>query len=384
MKKVIAVILFLGALCAFLFQKYNEENVERSHIYEVLSREQFGPYDEDKQLYIIIGIDYIPHELVEIFEEITGIKVVVDIFDSNEILEAKLLAGGAKYDIVFPTAWPNFSRQLKAGIYQELDKNRLDMTMFDADILDRLAEYDAHNRHAVPFQFGISGIGVNDKIIRQLLGDDVPRDTYALLFDPKNAEKLSKYRISLYESPDEMFPAVLAYLGMNPETENEEDIIKAADHLKKIRPYVSKFTSFGFEDLASSNACIALATSGDVLKVQYDNKNPDIKFYCPKEGASLWIDVAAVPLKARHINNIYAFFKFLFHPIVIAEVTNVTSRANAVVKATKYVNSDLSGNPDIYPSTAVRKKCYIEKPVPSHIESLKTRLLTKIKSMDSD
>jgi putrescine transport system substrate-binding protein len=381
MKRVIALVLLLGAVCAFLLQKYGSTDAERTRMYEVLSREHFGPYDEDKQLYIIIGIDYIPHELIELFEEITGIKVVVDIFDSNEILEAKLLAGGAKYDIVFPTAWPNFSRQLRAGIYQELDKSRLDMAIFDTDILDRLAEYDTNNGHAVPFQFGISGIGANDKILRQLLGD-VSRNTFALVFDPKNAEKLSKYRISLYESPDEIFPAVLAYLGMNPETENEEDIIKAADHLKKIRPYISKFTSFGFEDLASGNVCIAFATSGDILKVQHDNKNPDIKFFYPKEGASLWIDVAAIPLKARHINNIYAFFKFLFHPMVIAEVTNITSRANAVVKATKYVDVSLSRNQDIYPSAAVRRKCYIEKPVSSHIESLKTRLLTKIKSMD--
>jgi putrescine transport system substrate-binding protein len=345
-----------------------------------LSSEQFGPYDEDKRLYIIIGIDYIPYELVELFEEITGIKVIVDIFDSNEILEAKLLSGGAKYDIVFPTAWPHFSRQLKAGIYRELDKSRIDMSIFDKDILDRLAEYDSGNSCAVPFQFGISGIGMNEKIVKQLLGD-FPSDTFALLFDPENAKKLSKYRISIYESPNEIFPAVLAYLGINPETENEEDIIQAAEHLKKIRPYISKFTSFGFEDLASGNACVALATSGDVLKVQRDNKNPDIKFFCPKEGASLWVDVAAIPLHAIHINNVYAFLKFLFHPMVIAEVTNATSRANAVIKATEYVSKDLSDNPDIYPIADVRKKCYIEKPLAAQIESLKTRLLTKIKSM---
>jgi putrescine transport system substrate-binding protein len=381
MKKCAAAILFFCILYAFLFEKSSKENVEKSRLYEMLSGEQFGPFDEEKQLYIIIGMDYIPHELIELFEEITGVKVVVDIFDSNEILEAKLLAGGIKYDVVFPTAWPNFSRQLKAGIYKEFDKSRIDMSIFDKDILDRLAEYDPENKHAVPFQFGISGIGANDEILRQLLGD-FPRDTFALVFDPENAKKLSKYRISFYESPDEMFPAVLAYLGLDPETENEDDIKKAAEHLKKIRPYISKFTSFGFEDLASGNACVTFATSGDVLKVQRDTKNPNIKFFYPKEGASLWIDVAAIPLKARHINNIYAFLKFLFHPAVIAEVTNITSRANAVVKAAPYVDADLTGNTDIYPSADVRKKCYIEKPLPSKIESLKTRLLTKIKSMD--
>ncbi|MDR0632471.1 MAG: extracellular solute-binding protein [Holosporaceae bacterium] len=380
MKRYI-LILFIGAVCAFLFQKHCHREHAESALYNALSREKFGPLDEDRQLYIIVGIDYIPFELIELFENITGVKVVVDIFDSNEILEAKLLAGGAKYDVVFPTAWPNFARQLKAGIYQKLDKNRIDMSIFDRDILNRLAEYDVDNGHAVPFQFGISGIGINAKIVDQLIGN-LPKNTFSIIFDPANAKKLSRYGISLYESPDEIFPSILVYLGLNPETENEEDIIMAAEHLKKIRPHISKFTSFGFEDLASGNVCATLGTSGDILKVRRDNNDPDVKFICPKEGASLWVDVAAIPAKARHINNIYAFFRFLFHPMVIAEITNTTSRANAVVKAIEYINHDLKNDPNIYPSATTRKKCYIEKPVPPNIEALKTRLLTKIKSMD--
>jgi putrescine transport system substrate-binding protein len=370
----------MGALCAFLFQRFQNDYPE-SDLSRALSEEKFGPFDEDKRLYIIVGIDYIPNELLEVFERLTGIKVVVDIFDSNEILEAKLLAGGVKYDLVFPTAWPHFSRQLKTGIYQKLDKNRINMSIFDEDILKRLAVYDIDNNYAVPFQFGISGIGLNEKIVNNLLGNG-RKDTFSLIFDPVNAQKLSKYRISLYESPNEIFPAILAYLGLDPESENEEDIMKAAEHLKKVRPHISKFTSFGFEDLASGNACVVLATSGDVLKVQKDNDNPHIKFFCPKEGASLWVDVAAIPTKARHINNIYAFLKFLFHPLVISKVTNVTSRANAVVQSLKYVQENLRNDPHLYPDAAIRKKCYIEKPLPAHLEALKTRLLTKIKSMD--
>jgi putrescine transport system substrate-binding protein len=307
---------------------------------------------------------------------------VVDIFDSNEILEAKLLAGEAKYDLVFPTAWPHFSRQLKAGIYQKLDKNRIDISIFDQSIMHRLSEYDIDNLYAIPFQFGISGIGIDEKIANQLVGNS-PKDTFSLIFDPVNAKKLSKYRISLYESSDEIFPAVLAYLGLNPESEDEKDIIEAAKHLQKIRPYISKFTSFGYEDLASGNACVALGTSGDVLKVQRDNNNPNIKFFRPREGVSLWVDIVAIPIKARHINNIYAFLQFLFHPLVIAEVTNITSRANAVIKATQYVEDDLKNNLNIYPDADIRKNCYVERPLPANIESMKTRLLTKIKSMDN-
>lgn len=349
-------------------------------MYLELSQEDFGPFDERKILYLTVGIDYIPQELIELFTQITGVQVVVDIFDSNEILEAKLLAGGVKYDLVFPTAWPNFARQLKAGIYQKLDKRRLDMAIFDQDILTRLAKHDENNDYAVPFQFGISGLGIDEKIVDELLSS-MPKDTFALIFDPVNAQKLSKYRISIYESPNELFPAVLAYLGLDPESENEEHIAQAAEHLKKIRPFIAKFTSFGFEDLASGSACATLGTSGDMLKVRRENAR--IKFYYPREGASLWVDVVAIPLKAKHTNNAYAFLKFLFHPMVIAEVTNTTARANAVVKSEKYQLPELKNNPDIYPGVDIRRKCYVEKPQPSHIESLKTRLLTKIKAMGS-
>ena len=378
MKKYLAFILFLGALCAFLFPKY-KLNSSTNPSYKTLTKDSLAPFDNEKRLYIIVGIDYIPYELIQEFEKISGIKVIMDVFDSNEILEAKLLAGSVQYDIVFPTAWPNFSRQLKAGIYQKLDKTRVKISAFDKDILARLAEYDTVNEYALPYQFGIAGIGIDEKIVDELI-PNAPKNSLALLFDPKFAEKLSKYRISMYESPNEIFPALLAYLGLNPETESEDDIVKAAEHLKTIRSYISKFTSFGFEDLASGNACATLSTSGDVLRVQKYNNKPNIKFFRPKEGASLWVDVVAIPKGAQHINNIYAFLKFIFNPEVIAQVTNQTYRANAVTQSAKYVDKELINDENIYPSAEVRRKCYIEKPLPPNIELLKTRLLTKIKS----
>lgn len=379
MKKYLLFVIFIGALCAFLFPKLQTQQAAEPS-YKTLTKDSLAPFDTDKRLYIIVGIDYIPYELIQEFEKISGIKVIVDVFDSNEILEAKLLAGAVQYDIVFPTAWPNFSRQLKAGIYQKLDKTRVDLSAFDKDILARLAEYDSNNDYALPYQFGIAGIGIDEKVVDALI-PNAPKNSLALLFDPQCAQKLSKYRISMYESPNEIFPALLAYLGLNPETESEEDIVKAAEHLQKIRQYISKFTSFGFEDLASGNACATLSTSGDILRVQKYNNKPNIKFFRPKEGASLWVDIVAVPKGAKHTNNIYAFLKFIFNPEIIAQVTNQTYRANAVAKSAKYVDKKLINDENIYPSAEVRRKCYIEKPLPPHIESLKTRLLTKIKSM---
>lgn len=378
MKKALGALLAC-IFCVLIVPKLKLER-ELLPCCREITKESLGVLDTEKRLYIIVGIDYIPYELIEDFEKISGVKVVVDVFDSNEILEAKLLAGSVQYDIVFPTAWPNFSRQLKAGIYQKLDKSRIDMSVFDRDIMSRLAEYDDENTHAVPYQFGISGIGLDEKVINELV-PDAPKNSLAILFDPKFAKRICKYRISMYESPNELFPALLAYLGLDPETESEEDIKKAAEHLKKIRPYISKFTSFGFEDLASGNACATLSTSGDILRVQ--TKKPNVKFFHPKEGSSLWVDVVAIPNGARHINNIYAFFKFIFNPKVIAYITNTTSRANAVTSSMKYVNPSLTSNSDIYPNEQIRKACYIEKPLSSTIEALKTRLLTKIKSMGS-
>lgn len=380
-------ILFC-AICAvvlFSFFYCNEKKGVDDRFIDIASQfkpDDFSSVDLEKKLNIIVGIDYIPHELIELFEQISGIRVVVDIFDSNEILEAKLLAGGSQYDIVFPTAWPHFSRQLKTGsIYRKLDKNRIDISIFDKDLMAKLALYDKNNEYALPYQFGISGVGMDEDIIDRLV-KNAPKNSLAIIFNPEIAKKLSNYRISIYESSDELFPAVLAYLGLNPESEKEEDILKAAEHLKKIRPYISKFTSFGFEDLASGSACITLSTSGDVLKVNRDNNKAHIKFFYPKEGASLWIDVMAIPKGAKHVNNAYAFFKFIFNEKVIAYLTNETSRANAVTKSAKYVDSSIINNTDIYPSVAVRKKCYIEKPMPANLEAIKTRLLTKIKSMD--
>ena len=381
MKKLFALIIAAFIAYGFYFQNSDIVVSEScTELYKNLSKESFKDLDDERILYINVGIDYIPYELIELFEKLSGIRVIVDIFDSNEILEAKLLAGGAQYDIVFPTAWPHFSRQLNAGIYQKLDKTKINCEIFDKDIMNRLAKYDIDNQYAVPYQFGISGIGINADVV-ETLAKDAPTNSYALLFDPIFAEKLSKYRISLYESPDELFPAVLAYLGLNPESEDEKDIIKAAEQLKKIRPYISKFTAYGFEDLASENACAVLSTSGDILKSSMTNKKSNIKFIFPKEGASLWVDVAAIPINAKHLKNAYAFFKFIFNPQVIAYVTNCTSRANTVIASAKFVNKELLKNSNIYPTDEVRKKCYIEKPSSPKIESLKTRLLTVIKSV---
>lgn len=381
MKNFFILLLSIIFVSSFVLVSYDKKPIKKHFLYKIMSTEDFGKPDGDRVLYIDIGIDYLPYDVIEVFEELTGIKVIVDIFDSNEILEGKILAGGAQYDIVFPTAWPHFSRQLKADVYQKIDKSKIDYSIFDPYILEKLSLSDKDNLYALPYQWGISGIGINEDFIN-LIEKDFSFDGLGLIFDPKNAQKLSKYRICVYASPNELFPDILAYLGLPPESTDENDIKKAAEHLKKIRKHISKFTSYGFEDLASKNACAVLGTSGDIKRVCMQEKSHKIKFIFPKEGSSLWLDVIAIPKDAQHMKNIYIFLKFLFHPAVIAYVTNETSRANAIVAAKAYLKPEVAGDPDIYPPREILEKCYIERPLPPDIETLRMRLLTKIKSFE--
>lgn len=385
MNKIIFSLVILVVFVGFI--THNSNKPEHPLLSELKKSIVFDSFDDEQLLYINVGIDYIPYDVIELFQELTNIKVVVDIFDSNEILEAKLLAGETNYDVVFPTAWPHFSRQLKADIYKKLDKKKLTTSAFHPLILKKLSEYDEENSHALPYQWGVSGIGVNEDILNKIIPKselEKKIDSFSIIFDPKNAAMLSKYRISVYESSDELFPAVMAYLGLDPESEKEEDTLKAANHLMSIRKYITKFTAYGFEDLASGNACIALGTSGDIVQVNSCSKKQNIKFIYPKEGASLWVDLAAIPKKAKHINNAYAFLKFLFYPKVIAHITDGTSRANAVKDSLRFIKPELVKDKNVYPTDDMIKKCFIEKPISSNISSLRTRLLTNIKSMDTN
>lgn len=371
-------IAFLcGLLCSNLFG-LSIDDVEKA-----AKQEDYSNMDANKTLYLYVGIDYIPQEMIKLFEQVSGIKVVICIFDSNEILEAKMLAGGAQYDLVFPTAFPCFSRQLRTGIYQKIDKTLLDTTKYDGYVMSKLRSFDYTNEYCVPYQWGISGIGIRSDIIKKEL-PDVQLNSYALIFNEENIKKLAKYGVSFYESHEELFPAVAAYLGEDPENINSESVKRIAQHLKKIRNYIRKFTGYGFEDLASGSACIILGTSGDITCVQKQEianyGHSSIKFVFPREGASLWIDVAAIPKEAKHVKNAHLFLKFLMNPYVSAYISNSTYRATAIPEARKYMDKDLAENEFIYPTEYIQSKCYVEKYTSGSINKLKTKTFTKIKS----
>lgn len=395
MTKKISIIAFIISICLVIcfFYSKNLENFNfssnKSCNKQLLSRIKKHGYtitpttlDKEKLLYINIGIDYLPQEIIECFQELTGIKVIVDVFDSNEVLEAKLLAGSTQYDVVFPTAWPYLSRLIKAKVFQKLQKKHLAIYDLNAKIYEKLQAADENNLYAIPFQWGISGIGYNKEIIKKYL-PDAQIDSLDIILNEKNLKILSKFGVSIYESPDELFPTLLAYLNLDPESQDLEEYKQATDHLMKIRKYISKFTSYGFEDLVSNNACVAFATSGDIINVIKQRKKlygkSDICFIAPKEGTSLWIDVAVIPIKAPHVENAHVFLNFLLHPVVSAEIVNQTMRATAVMTAMEYIDVDLINEPAVYPSEETIDKSYVERIMPSEISAYKTRSLTRVK-----
>ncbi|HUK60224.1 MAG TPA: polyamine ABC transporter substrate-binding protein [Stellaceae bacterium] len=341
---------------------------------------------EEKILNIYNWSDYIAPDTVANFEKATGITVHYDVYDSNEVLEAKLLAGGSGYDLVVPSASPYLARQGQAGVYLPIDKSRLkNYGNLDPQILAAAATADPGNRFGVPYLWGTTGIGYNKTMVRAALGADAPTDSAALLFDPANAKKLAPCGISLLDSAQEIFPAALAYLGRDPLSRAPDELARAAAAVTAIRPYIRKFHSSQYiNDLANGDLCVAWGYSGDVIQARNrarEAKNGiDIAYSVPKEGAMIWIDMMAIPKDAPHPENALAFIDYVLEGKTIAAISNAVAYANPNTAATPFVDADLRDDPGIYPPPEVRKRLYFDQPVSAQYERLRTRAWTRVKT----
>lgn len=341
---------------------------------------------EEKVLAIYNWSDYIAADTIARFEAETGIKVSYDVYDSNETLEAKLLAGKSGYDLVVPSFSPFMIRQIKAGIYQPIDKSKLkNYGNLDKAILERTALGDPGNSHGVPYLWGTTGIGYNVAKVKEALGPDAPVDSLALLFDPKNAAKLASCGISLLDTAQELFPAALAYLGKNPISRDPKDLDAAAEVIQKIRPSIRKFHSSQYiNDLANGDLCVAFGYSGDVIQAQTraeEAKNGiEIKYSIPKEGAMLWVDMMGIPKDAPHPGNAHLFIDYILRPEVIAAITNAVGYPNPNALATELVDEEIREDPTIYPPEAVRGKLFFDQPAEGDFERRRTRAWTRVKS----
>jgi len=340
----------------------------------------------EQKLNVYNWSDYIGEHTVEDFEKATGIKVQYDVYDSNEALEAKLMAGNTGYDIVVPTG-PFLGRQIKAGIYQKIDKTKLkNYGNLDPLILQAEAAFDPGNEYAVPYFWGTVGIGINVDKVKQRLGDNAPVDSLDLLLKPEYADKLKDCGVTMLDSPSDIFPLIFNYLGKDPHTTSPDDFAAAQKVMQGIRPDIKYFHSSSYiNDLANGEVCAVLGWSGDVFIAASraaDAKNGNnIEYHIPKEGSLLWVDNLAIPKDAQHVDNALKFIDNLLDPKVAAAGVNfVTYPSSVKLELMPDVSPDIAKNPGIYPTDDVKKKLFPDKIVDAETERLRTRTWTTIKT----
>lgn len=341
----------------------------------------------DKVLHVYNWSDYIAPETIAKFEKESGLKVVYDVFDSNETLEAKLLAGKSGYDVVVPSN--NFlAKQIKAKVYEKLDRSKLpNWKNLDTGLLKTVEVSDPGNLYAFPYMWGSIGIGYNPDKVKAVLGADAPVDSWDLVFKPENLEKLKSCGVSFLDSPTEILPIALQYLGFKPDTDNPGNAeLKAAEGLfLKIRPYITYFHSSKYiSDLANGNLCVAVAYSGDVYqaKARAEEVGGKVKvaYNIPKEGAGTFFDMVAIPADAENKEGAYAFMNFLMKPEIMAEISNEVQFPSGNAAATPLVDEVLRNDPGVYPTPEIMAKLYAFPDLPPKVQRAMTRAWTKIKS----
>ncbi len=341
---------------------------------------------EEKILNIYNWSDYIAPDTVANFEKETGIKVRYDVFDSNEILHAKLIAKNTGYDIVVPSSnWAKL--QIDGGLFQELDKSKLpNMKNLDPGIVEKLSKLDPGNKHLIDWMWSYNTVGINVDKVKAALGDTpMPDNAWDLVFNPTYTSKLKSCGITFLDTPADVFQAALHYLGRPVYTGTPEDYQAAFDMLMKVRPDIKKFNSGGqIDDLASGNTCVAYGWAGDfnlAHKRSIENKaEQNIEALVPKNGGIIFMDTMAIPADAKHPNNAHLWMNYIMQPKVTAAITNTVTYANPNKAATEFVDEDIKNNKSIFLSDAD-----IANLVPPGVEDTKTkrnmtRLYTKFKS----
>jgi putrescine transport system substrate-binding protein len=329
--------------------------------------------------------DYIDPNVIEAFTRETGIAIKYDTFDSNDILETKLLAGNSGYDLVVPTAY-FLERQIKAGIFRKLDKSQLpNLTNVWDEIARRLAAYDPGNLHAVNYMWGTTGIGYNIGRARAALGAEAKIDSWDAVFKPEATAKFKDCGIHMLDSSDDVLSAALNYLALDPNTSDTAQLEKAADILMKVRPFVRKFHSSEYLNaLASGEICLVLGFSGDIKQAQKrasEAKNGvEIGYVIPKEGAQLWFDNFAIPRDARHPAEAHALIDFLLRPEIAAKNTNFISYANGVAASRPFIDKAILEDRGIYPDAATMGHLYTITAHDQKTQRAINRLWTRIKT----
>ena len=329
--------------------------------------------------------NYVAPGVLEDFTKETGIKVVYDTFDANETLETRLLAGRAGYDVVVPSAY-FLQRQVSANIFQKLDKTRLPnlVNAWDA-VTSRLAVYDPGNQYGANYIWGTTGIGYNVKAVQKALGPDARIDSWDIVFKPENLAKFKECGIHMLDSADDVLPAALSYLGLDPNSTKQADLEKAADLVSKIRPYVRKFHSSEYlSALATGEICFVVGWSGDIMQARSraeEAKNDiEIGYTIPKEGAQMFFDNLAIPADAKNQAEAYELINYLYRPDVAAKNSDFLSYANGNLASQKLIDPKILNDKNIYPDEATLKKLFVITARDPATQRVINRLWTKVKT----
>jgi putrescine transport system substrate-binding protein len=339
---------------------------------------------EQKILNVYNWSDYISDEALEDFEKQTGIKVVYDTFDSNEMLEAKLMAGKSGYDVVVPTA-SFMQRQISAGLFRKVDKAKIpNLKNLDTSLMRIVANHDPGNAYGVPYLWGTTGIGYNIDKLKERMAD-APLDSWRLIFDPAVVAKFKDCGVAMLDSPSDVIKSTLRFLGRDPNTTKPEDVRAAEAHLLKVRPYVTYFHSSKYiNDLAAGDICLVLGYSGDIVQARNRasdaGKKVEVGYVIPKEGAMVWFDMMAIPADAPHPQNAHAFINFILTPEIGGAISNAVSYASPNAKALEFVDDDLKGDASVYPSAQVKQRLFADKTPSTEIERAFTRSFTRVKA----
>jgi putrescine transport system substrate-binding protein len=336
----------------------------------------------DREVRVYNWSDYIDETILEDFTKETGIKVVYDVFDSNEVLETKLLAGGTGYDVVVPTG-PFLSRQIVANVFQKLDKTKLPniSNMWD-DIAKRVSIYDPSNEYSVNYMWGTTAIGYNEAKVKERMAD-APVDSWDLIFKPEVIAKFKDCGIHILDAADDILPAALNYLKLDPNTKNPEELKKAAALIGAVRPNILKFHSSEYINaLANGDICLAVGYSGDILQARTraeEAKNGQvINFSLPKEGAQMWFDQMAIPADSKRVEEAHAFLNYMMKPEVVAKASNYVSYANGNKASQEFLDETIKDNPSIYPSEETMQHLFVKTSYDPKTQRVVTRLWTKV------
>jgi putrescine transport system substrate-binding protein len=328
--------------------------------------------------------DYIDPKVIEAFTKETGIRVTYDTYDNNEILETKLLAGRSGYDVVVPSG-PFLQRLIKAGVFQPLDRSKLpNWKNLWPEIMQRLQVYDPGNRYAVNYMWGTTGLGLNTAKLRERLGAQA-LNSWEIVLRPEIIGKLKDCGVQMLDAPEDVFPNVLNYLGLNPDSKRIEDLNRAGDALFRIRGSVQKFHSSEYINaLANGDICLAVGYSGDVLQAKRraeEAKNDiEITYLIPREGALMWFDSIAIPADAKNVAEAHAFIDYLMRPEVAAANTNFVAYASGNLAARQFVNPEILNNPGVYPDEATFKRLFTNTAYDERAQRQMTRLWTRVKT----